>query len=236
MTCGRRSGWRRRVGDVPGSDGMLSRFAPPGQRRPPVARARRTFCAAGPRTVADRACAAYGLRRGPRTAADRARTAYVSRRRATNGRRPGAHGVPLASRDHRSAPERRLLALSDGIADREGGKAPVHGRIRCQTSFSRGPACAERAGRTGLACTRLHQRPPRSRIDSAPTGATPHPARLVRSSTCWCEVGNEGRAVRGRAVAHTEMVRSRMRGRAVRGRAVTHTEMCEVGMRGALRM
>ena len=72
VTCGRRSGWRRRVRDVCGSDGTLSRFAPPGHRRSPVARAWRTFCAAGPWTVADRVCAAYG-----------------SRRRATDQRRSG---------------------------------------------------------------------------------------------------------------------------------------------------
>ena len=75
--------------DVRGPDGMLSRFAPPGHRRPPVARARRTVCATGPRTVVERAC-----------------TAYLSRRRATNGRRPGAHGVPLALPGYRSAPKR----------------------------------------------------------------------------------------------------------------------------------
>jgi len=48
------------------------RLAPPGHRRSPVARARRTFRAAGPRTVVGRACAAY-----------------VSRRRAADQRRSG---------------------------------------------------------------------------------------------------------------------------------------------------
>ncbi|BAK37771.1 hypothetical protein MLP_47570 [Microlunatus phosphovorus NM-1] len=64
-------------------------LAPPGHRRSPVARARRTSRAAGPPTITSCACAAY-----------------VSRRRATNDRRPGVRGAPLAPRDHRSAPER----------------------------------------------------------------------------------------------------------------------------------
>ena len=86
VTCGCRSGWRCRAKDVPGSNGMLSRFAPPGHRRPPVARARRTVCATGPRTIVDRACTAYVSRRRATNDRDRTRTAYVSRHRATNDR------------------------------------------------------------------------------------------------------------------------------------------------------
>ncbi len=130
VTCGCRSGWRCRAKDVPGSNGMLSRFAPPGHQRsltgrtrrtsraagPPTivtGRARRTVCAAGPPTIVTGRARRTVCAAGPPTIVDRACTTYLSRRRATNDHQLRVRGVRFAPRGHgRSVTGRAWLNLS----------------------------------------------------------------------------------------------------------------------------
>ena len=130
VTCGRRSGWRRRAKDVRGSDGMLSRFAPPGHRRPRVARARPRFAPPGHGRPLTGPARRTSRAAGPGTIVDQARTAYISRHRATNDRCPGAHGVPLAPPGHGRPSTRRARRTSRAAGPQISAGAATSGSVR----------------------------------------------------------------------------------------------------------